>query len=52
MPAAKLSLEIASRIDDASSSLNARVEAEQPVVKAVKSVARRRAGAKRVRRAA
>ena len=52
MPAAKLSLEIASRIDDATTSLNARVEGEQPVVKAVKNVAKRRAGAKRVRRAA
>ena len=52
MPAAKLSLEIASRIDDATGSLSARVEGEQPVAKAVKNVAKRRAGAKRVRRAA
>jgi hypothetical protein len=53
MPAAKLSLEIASRIDDATSSLSARVEGEQPVVKAaVKKAAKRRASAKRVRRAA
>ena len=49
MPAAKLSLEIASRIDGAASALNARAEgAKQPVAKAT---AKKRV-ARRVRRAA
>ena len=50
LPAAKLSLEIASRLDDAASALSARAEgpAEKPVVKAT---AKKRT-AKRVRRAA
>lgn len=54
LPAAKLSLEIASRIDDAASSLNARAEGavEQPVAKATKAAKRVRRAAKRVRRAA
>jgi hypothetical protein len=54
LPAAKLSLEIASRIDDAASSLS--VRAEGPVAKpaARKQAAKRvrRAVSKRVRRAA
>ena len=50
MPVAKLSLEIASRIDDAASSLSARAEGsvEQPVKKA----AAKKRTARRVRRAA
>jgi hypothetical protein len=49
LPAAKLSLEIASRIDDAASSLSARAEGpvKHPAVKRV-----RRPASKRVRRAA
>nr|HET7860323.1 hypothetical protein [Caldimonas sp.] len=53
MPAAKLSLEIASRIDEAASTLSARAEGTKPVAKAVKQpVKRARRAAKRVRRAA
>jgi hypothetical protein len=58
LPAAKLSLEIASRIDDAASTLSARAEGpvEQPVAKrAIKkqpAKRARRAASKRVRRAA
>ena len=57
LPAAKLSLKIASRIDDAASSLSARAEGpvKQPVAKrAVKQPAKRvrRAASSRVRRAA
>ena len=55
LPAAKLSLEIASRIDDAASSLNARAEGAfaQPVAKTAKRIAKRVGRAsKRVRRAA
>lgn len=47
LPVAKLSLEIASRIDDAASALNARAEGERP---AAKRAAKKRI-AKRVRRA-
>jgi hypothetical protein len=51
LPAAKLSLKIASRIDDAASALSARAEGtvEQPVAKPAVKKAR---AAKRVRRAA
>jgi len=48
LPVAKLSLEIASRIDDAASALSARAEGERP---AAKRAAKKRI-AKRVRRAA
>ena len=53
LPAAKLSLEIATRIDEAASTLSARAEGavEQPVAKTAAKRARR-ATAKRVRRAA
>lgn len=56
LPAAKLSLEIASRIDDAASALSARVEGTvaQPVAKPAKRQAAKRVrrAVKRVRRAA
>ncbi len=55
LPAAKLSLEIASRIDEATSSLSARAESAvaRPVVnEAKRAVKRARRAAKRVRRAA
>jgi hypothetical protein len=56
MPAAKLSLEIASRIDEATNTLSARAEGgvEQPVAKPATKTAKRvrRAVGKRVRRAA
>ena len=52
MPAAKLSLEIASRIDEATSTLNARAEGlVEPAVK-TQPVKRARRAAKRARRAA
>ena len=48
LPVAKLSLEIASRIDDAANALSARAEGERPVAER----AAKKRTAKRVRRAA